>query len=344
MPPLSEIRSALLKEQRDIISAIWTYFRQDNQSIPVRVLHQSHGGKPKVQASLDQLGGSIVFEYKEGGVKYYHLTFLGTLLTQEGPGLEILLSRFLSYVVDICAAEPLRTHVSSHEVARQLRLDQGTSYLLGYLVRESPLSGSGSFSAHEWNVEVPDNVEDLPSDLELYIQTRAIESYDPLIPVDQEERSSYLWSQRGTSTGLLPPSTKITNITPPQFVDQARLEELQSIKSDQYDLTRVIQLCTELNFCNAHECHLAITMLTRALIDHVPLIFNAKSFSEVANNYSGPKSFKESMNHLEHSCRKIADSHLHVQIRAKEVLPNKTQVNFSNYLDVLLAEIVRLLR
>jgi hypothetical protein len=129
------------------------------------------------------------------------------------------------------------------------------------------------------------------------------------------------------------------------FVDQSRLSELREIKSTQFDLVKLIRYCEELNYNFKEECFLAVTMLGRAILDHVSPIFNCKSFSEVANNYSsGTKSFKQSMDHLENSLRKIADAHLHVQIRKSEVLPNRTQVNFSTDLDVLLAEIVRLLK
>jgi hypothetical protein len=88
---------------------------------------------------------------------------------------------------------------------------------------------------------------------------------------------------------------------------------------------------------------LAVAALTRALLDHVPPIFGVASFAEVANNYRGSKSFRESMQHLEKSARNIGDAHLHTQIRRRETLPSATQVNFGNDLDVLLAEIVRLL-
>lgn len=50
------------------------------------------------------------------------------------------------------------------------------------------------------------------------------------------------------------------------------------------------------------------------------------------------------MDHLQKSSRKIADSHLHIMIRKKEVLPNATQVDFKNDLDRLLGEIVRILK
>jgi len=80
------------------------------------------------------------------------------------------------------------------------------------------------------------------------------------------------------------------------------------------------------------------------MLDHIPPIFQYNKFSEVANNYGkGGKSFKESMERLENSSRKIADGYLHSQIRSKEILPNDTQVNYSNDIDLLLSEIIRLL-
>jgi len=79
-------------------------------------------------------------------------------------------------------------------------------------------------------------------------------------------------------------------------------------------------------------------------LDHVPPIFKVATFEQVASNYGGPKSFRDHMGHLQHSARKIADTHLHVPIRAKETLPTRTQVNFAADIDVLLGEIVRTLR
>jgi hypothetical protein len=89
---------------------------------------------------------------------------------------------------------------------------------------------------------------------------------------------------------------------------------------------------------------LALAALVRTVLDHVPPVFGYKSFSEIANSHAGGKSFKESMNHLDSSARKIADQYLHAQVRNSEVLPNIVQVDFSNDLDVLLAEIVRVLK
>lgn len=128
------------------------------------------------------------------------------------------------------------------------------------------------------------------------------------------------------------------------YVNSTRLRELRAISSSQFDLAKLIQLCEELNKCYNAECYFAVTMLTRAVLDHVPPIFECSKFSQLANNCSGGKSFKKSMQHLENSSRDIADAHLHNQIRPKEIIPNETQVNFSNDLDFLLAEIVRRLK
>ncbi|MFA4851034.1 MAG: hypothetical protein WC599_00760 [Bacteroidales bacterium] len=127
------------------------------------------------------------------------------------------------------------------------------------------------------------------------------------------------------------------------YVDHSRIIELKKIQSKDFDLTRLIQQCEELNDASLRGNPYSVILLVRAIIDHVPPIFGKKNFQEVANNY-GAKSFKESMDRLDNSSRKIADIGLHQQIRKKETLPNKTQVNFSNDLDVLLAEIVRILK
>ncbi len=128
-----------------------------------------------------------------------------------------------------------------------------------------------------------------------------------------------------------------------EFVSVERIENLKQISSITFDLSKLIRFCEEINisynFSNYYSCILII----RAIIDHIPPIFNKPNFQEVANNY-GTKSFKDSMLHLDNSSRKIADSVLHTQIRKKEILVNKIQINFSNDLDLLLSEIIRVLK
>lgn len=127
------------------------------------------------------------------------------------------------------------------------------------------------------------------------------------------------------------------------LIAESRLDELRALRSAQFDFRKLIRLCEELNIAAREDCLLAVGMLTRALLDHVPPVFGVRSFSEVANNYiGGSKSFKETMLHLDTAAKKIADGLLHTQIRPKETLPAQQQVNFGPQLDLLLAEIVRI--
>lgn len=123
------------------------------------------------------------------------------------------------------------------------------------------------------------------------------------------------------------------------FVDLGRLEELRQLKHSHFDLRRLIRLCEELNESWEAGSLFAVAALTRAVLDHVPLLLGKTVFSDVVQS-SSRRSFRDSMRHLNESARKIADGHLHSPVRKKEVLPTRTQVDFSRDLDVLLAEII----
>tara|TARA_R110002049_G_scaffold309094_1_gene516810 strand:- start:1738 stop:2505 length:768 start_codon:yes stop_codon:yes gene_type:complete len=134
----------------------------------------------------------------------------------------------------------------------------------------------------------------------------------------------------------------INEVQSKSYIDLTRIKELKQVASD-YDLNKLIRLCEELNDNYSRDNFYSVGMLVRAIIDHVPPIFGLSNFKEVANNYGeGGKSFNKNMKHLENSLRNISDSLLHSQIRKKESLPNDIQVNFSQDLDVLLAEIIRI--
>jgi hypothetical protein len=128
----------------------------------------------------------------------------------------------------------------------------------------------------------------------------------------------------------------------PRF-DVGRLEQLRSIPNVKFDLSRLIRLYEELDVAFQTESFHAVSMLTRAILDHVPPIFGFSNFTDVANQYAGTKSFKEIACHLDESTRKVADSHLHTKIRQKEVLPTRTQVDAHQAVDVILGEVIRLL-
>lgn len=125
-----------------------------------------------------------------------------------------------------------------------------------------------------------------------------------------------------------------------RYIDEARIKDIEDIESTDFDFSRLVQICREIN--SAHECsnYISIGALLRVMLDHVPPSLGFSKFSEVAASYPG-KSLKETFQHLEKGCRKISDGLLHQTIRKKESLPNFNQVNYISQIDALLAEIVR---
>jgi hypothetical protein len=144
---------------------------------------------------------------------------------------------------------------------------------------------------------------------------------------------------RGLPSVALPTAPTDWGRTP--FVDEKRIAELRAVSVPEFDLARLVRLLEELNACAHVGALFAVTALTRAVMDHVPPLFACTTFAQLASSYGGGSSFRQSLAHLEASARKIADRHLHAPVRAREVLPTPTQVNFSRDLDVLLEELVR---
>lgn len=132
-----------------------------------------------------------------------------------------------------------------------------------------------------------------------------------------------------------------------EYVNSSRIEELKKSKSKDFDLSKLIQLCKELNSANQDDNYFTVGILVRAIMDHIPPIFSQGNFSGVANNYQSKgdtQSFKKSMLHLDNSMKNISDSFLHSHIRKSEVLPNETSIDCKRDLDKLLGEIVRILK
>lgn len=164
--------------------------------MPVRALHKLHGTKSAIRPSLERLGGSIVFESDEGPQAKYGLTFLGILLTDEGPILVQSLNDYLTLAYEKAIAEPLRTSVHSKEVAEALQLAPVHLAELGILLQSSPFTSGGSYGRDEWNLGLPADIEDIPADAGEHIGRRAMTQYDQASPVSHLARHTYLQNKR----------------------------------------------------------------------------------------------------------------------------------------------------
>ncbi len=152
------------------------------------------------------------------------------------------------------------------------------------------------------------------------------------------------WAHRQTLEKLTPTARR----GGAGFVDQARIEELRALQGKKPNPTRLTRLCEEINACYKNNSLLAVALLARTVINHVPPVFGFNTFSEVANNYGGDpktnKSFKQIARRLEEAARSIGDKIAHETMRPVESLPSAAQVDFSPEFDVLLEEVARLLR
>jgi hypothetical protein len=126
-----------------------------------------------------------------------------------------------------------------------------------------------------------------------------------------------------------------------QYINIERIEQLKELKSEYFDFKKLVRICEEINITYNLDCFYAVGNLLRSTLDHIAPILGHKTFKEVANNYAGSKSFKDAMQTLENSLRKISDGFLHLPIRKSEVLPTINQVEYIALKDLLIAEIVR---
>jgi len=126
------------------------------------------------------------------------------------------------------------------------------------------------------------------------------------------------------------------------YVDPKRIEDLKMIKLQDFDLRRLVLLCENINIAYRNGAFLTIPLLIRTILNHIPPIFKEdfEKFEEVINNYSGGKSFKEQMEILNSSMRKLADNYLHSNIGSSVLIPNETQIDQKTNLDVLLSKII----
>lgn len=128
------------------------------------------------------------------------------------------------------------------------------------------------------------------------------------------------------------------------YIAQSRIDEIESLKTKQFDLSKLISLCNELNQCSTSNSVNAVASLQRTIINHVPPIFGFNDFGQVVAQYKTGKSVKKNFERMYNSMKNISDNHTHSLISKADSLPNMTQVDFSNDLDVLLAEICKILK
>lgn len=189
---LLSIRKSLSDKQREILNCIWQYYIERREWIPAKVLYHKHNRKV-VSTTIETNLGGILCENNTLGEKRFALTFIGILLTDQGPEYENLLIKYLEYVRQQYAVNPEISIIQGSEVAEFLCIDGQKSILLATLIRVSDrLYSGGSFGDNDWSISVPRNVDELnDSDSQTYFENFIFEMYDPNLPIEESKRLSY---------------------------------------------------------------------------------------------------------------------------------------------------------
>jgi len=123
------------------------------------------------------------------------------------------------------------------------------------------------------------------------------------------------------------------------FLDFGVFQEIKVIKSQQFDTSKLVRMCEELNDCYGRSNYISSILLLRAIINHIPPVFGKETFAQVVANSS--QSTKKILEKLQDEARPIADLHTHVLIRKKESCPTKNQIEpYKASFEVLIQEII----
>lgn len=319
---------------------IWDYYIEFHSWMPVRELYSRYGGKQKVSPYLEQFGKSLVFEMEDSSERRYKITLLGLLVSPKGGIAENILTLYIGTAKLNVLSDPKIKRISHQDFEGRYQPLHVSLAEMGRIIEISNFWKGFSVDANHlgWSAEIPDDLEDIPDNPKKmldYIHDHAMQNYN-----NKEDKKSEPYQFLRASMSM--PQERPVNAV--EFVHSNRIEELRNLQTGDFDLSKLIRLCEEVNSSYNQENWFATLMLIRAIMDHIPPIFQKRNFQEIASNYSGTRSFKQSMQHLDQTARSVADGYLHIHIREKESLPNKNQVNFSPDIDALLAEVVRILR
>jgi hypothetical protein len=351
---LPTLAAALTNVQRDLLDAMWQWQTSTSKPYPKRGLPRIIG-KQSLDDIVKGLPEQLFFETQEGGENCFMLTVHGALLSSDGPAVSLLLVHLLDLVNALYEEDSFIKQIDNATVQGRLGLSAGECGQLFSLLRLIHLRdmpcylSNWALDGSTWSITITDHVIDLyraPSSTAFLDDRLRLSGSKVPMGVDPDARVlSSKWLQDATLWAQNPQTAVTTSPTRTDYVVPTRLVALRTLRHTDFDFTRLIRLCEELNDCAARANAHAVIMLTRAVLDHVPPAFGYRTFREVASNYShSGKSFKEALGRLEQQTRKVADRLLHMPIRDREIAPTMKEVDFSPELEMLLAELCRRLK
>ncbi len=117
------------------------------------------------------------------------------------------------------------------------------------------------------------------------------------------------------------------------------IDQLNDVRSTDFDTTVLVRLCKEINSCFSHDNIVATALTMRAVLNYVPPVFGQETFEQVLAQCE--RSLKENFTHLQEGLRRIADYHTHRTMTKSDSYPSENQVEpFKPQFEFLLHQIL----
>ena len=128
--------------------------------------------------------------------------------------------------------------------------------------------------------------------------------------------------------------------TASSYIASEKIDQLASLNLQeyQYDLSKLVQLCKEMNSAYESQSYLSCSFVGRTILNHIPPIFSMPNFTEFANKRGSSQ--KKLFQKLDDTLKNIANHHLHEPISTSTVLPSEQQIDLKQAFDMLLSEII----
>lgn len=358
--------------QKDWLMTIWSFVLQQGHLPNYMFVRKQTFDRTGPNFKPDEIPNDLVRQGStSNSTQRTEITLLGVLHIQSDNQVLLDANKILGFVKKSLIEDIERTQFELSEIAEKISMDVGYTKILFKLLSDygSYFSSAGSqaneFGYDNFKIESPAafdtymHFENFEKDLIKHFQLlsswnkKSDENRKRDIGLEQERhKNDILWIDEGGNLMFNEENLveKVKNhkiLGAKNFVDPERIQQLKNLDQTKYDLSKLIKLCEELNINYSFQNFYSIALVTRALIDHISPIFEFNTFREFANGYKSEKnerSFKKSMMHLDISLRNIGDSSIHSQARRSESLPTETQIDFRNDLDVLIGEIIRVLK
>jgi hypothetical protein len=156
-------------DRAEPLNIIWQHFLDHGQWIARRELHEAC-----VRSRMEHLGGSIVRDARDGARECYRLTFLGVLLTADGPAIELLLVRYLEWLKGRRRTQANLASVSRDDVTAGLSITPAETAALWRVL-----------DVAEWRAGPALEAVLVAPDLAAHVESKALDAYDPEIPIDE---------------------------------------------------------------------------------------------------------------------------------------------------------------